>query len=172
MIDINKKYRTRDGREVRIYATDGVGKLPVHGAYFIDGDWYLDQWTINGGADYDGFDSDYDLIEIDEEEELLEKARKDYPKGTKFLSLLSRDELRTSDGNPYYYSAIVPTKADHIFIDGWLVHSNGQWAEKVKEHEVEVFIKRSIDGTFYLSNTGLADSVAKKKITFYEGEGL
>jgi hypothetical protein len=23
MIDINKKYRTRDGREVRIYATDG-----------------------------------------------------------------------------------------------------------------------------------------------------
>ena len=32
MIDMKKKYRTKDGREVRIYATDGVGHYPVHGA--------------------------------------------------------------------------------------------------------------------------------------------
>jgi hypothetical protein len=32
MIDINKKYRTRDGREVRIYATDGDGDPLTHGA--------------------------------------------------------------------------------------------------------------------------------------------
>ena len=32
MIDINKKYRTRVGREVRIYATDG-GHSPYTGLY-------------------------------------------------------------------------------------------------------------------------------------------
>ena len=32
MIDKNKQYRTRDGREVRIYATDGYGHYPVHDA--------------------------------------------------------------------------------------------------------------------------------------------
>ena len=29
-INKNKTYRTRDGREVRIYATDGELPLPVH----------------------------------------------------------------------------------------------------------------------------------------------
>lgn len=49
MIDINKKYKTRDGREVRIYATDGAnGK--VHGAIksSIDGAWYQHEWFENG----------------------------------------------------------------------------------------------------------------------------
>ena len=32
MIDKSKTYRTRDGREVRIYATDGERGLRVHGA--------------------------------------------------------------------------------------------------------------------------------------------
>lgn len=31
MIDINKKYRTRDGRDVVIYAINGAGNYPVHG---------------------------------------------------------------------------------------------------------------------------------------------
>ena len=29
MIDMSKKYRTRDGREVRIYAVDGAKDYPV-----------------------------------------------------------------------------------------------------------------------------------------------
>lgn len=37
MIDKNKKYRTRDGKEVRIYCTDGRGLYPIHGAILIKG---------------------------------------------------------------------------------------------------------------------------------------
>ena len=48
MIDINKKYRTRDGREVRIYATDCGAAEPVHGA-IKSGDWWeLSVWNANG----------------------------------------------------------------------------------------------------------------------------
>ena len=39
MIDINKKYRTRNGREVRIYATDGWSASPVHGAIKVELDF-------------------------------------------------------------------------------------------------------------------------------------
>jgi len=32
VIDINKKYKTRNGQKVRIYATDGAEDYPIHGA--------------------------------------------------------------------------------------------------------------------------------------------
>ena len=32
-IEMGKEYRTRCGYEARIYATDGSGDWPVHGAY-------------------------------------------------------------------------------------------------------------------------------------------
>ena len=62
MIDINKKYRTRDGREVRIYALDGGGNYPVHGAFKSDTGWVVRHWpqdgiqSIFGGSD--------DLVEV------------------------------------------------------------------------------------------------------------
>ena len=62
MIDINKKYRTRDGREVRIYATDGGDDFPVHGA-IKDRDeavWRNYSWHSNGFGVY----SDLNLIEV------------------------------------------------------------------------------------------------------------
>ena len=64
MIDINKKYRTRDGREVRIYALDGGGALPVQGACRDDetGVWCLSRWTENGRISPSDFPSD--LIEV------------------------------------------------------------------------------------------------------------
>jgi predicted DNA-binding protein with PD1-like motif len=43
-IDINKKYRTRDGHEVRIYATDGMGLYPVHGAISVSQE-HRDSWS-------------------------------------------------------------------------------------------------------------------------------
>jgi hypothetical protein len=30
-IELGKTYRTRDGREVKIYAVDGGGEFPIHG---------------------------------------------------------------------------------------------------------------------------------------------
>jgi hypothetical protein len=69
MIDINKKYRTRDGRKVRIYATDGGAGSPVMGAVFYttpNGQfwWESARWTEDGRYDYHGRQTNTDLIEV------------------------------------------------------------------------------------------------------------
>ena len=61
MIDINKKYRTRNGREVRIYATDGWSASPVHGAIKVEGEWRFSCWSARG---IHHTDRAYDLIEV------------------------------------------------------------------------------------------------------------
>lgn len=64
MIDINKKYRTRDGREVRIYAVDGGGGCPVQGTIFSkELGWLLATWSMDGCALND-IDHPADLIEV------------------------------------------------------------------------------------------------------------
>jgi hypothetical protein len=62
MIDPKKQYRTRDGREVRIYAVDGGGSLPVHGAIKNTYGWEPYQW-IKDGRSYLK-DGPEDLIEV------------------------------------------------------------------------------------------------------------
>ena len=64
MIDISKKYRTRDGREVRIYALDGGGSHPVHGAckHPEAGGWVLSRWNEQGRISSPDFLGD--LIEV------------------------------------------------------------------------------------------------------------
>jgi hypothetical protein len=50
-IDMSKKYRTRDGRKVRIYAVDAGGDYPVHGSVLragSDGDWFPERWDESG----------------------------------------------------------------------------------------------------------------------------
>jgi len=64
MIDINKKYRTRDGKEVRIYAVDGGrNKNIVHGA-MNDKGWLSVTWTAEGKYLKFDMDSENDLIEV------------------------------------------------------------------------------------------------------------
>ena len=46
MIDINKKYRTRDGHPVELVTTSGRGKWPVWG--YIGDDTNIMRWTIDG----------------------------------------------------------------------------------------------------------------------------
>jgi hypothetical protein len=48
MISKDKQYRTRDGREVRIYATDGGGEYPVHGSVKTNDGWRPRTWVSNG----------------------------------------------------------------------------------------------------------------------------
>ena len=64
MIDINKKYTTRDGREVTIYATGGLGNYNVHGAVKeINGEWKVNSWT-NTGANDISYECKDDLIKV------------------------------------------------------------------------------------------------------------
>jgi hypothetical protein len=48
-VEMGKEYTTRDGRAVRIYATDGAFIYPVHGAIRNDdGSWVARAWKIDG----------------------------------------------------------------------------------------------------------------------------
>ena len=63
MIDKNKQYRTRDGREVRIYATDGKGPASVvHGAVNAGDGWVPHSWYADGMYRYG--QNGTDLIEV------------------------------------------------------------------------------------------------------------
>jgi len=58
------KVQTRDGREVRIYATDADGDHAVHGAINNQGCWRLICWDINGRRFGVGVKSQVDLVPI------------------------------------------------------------------------------------------------------------
>jgi hypothetical protein len=62
MIDINKKYRTRGGNEVRIYATDGRGLHAIHGAFKDHDEWRTCTWQENGVNFI--LEGPFDLIEV------------------------------------------------------------------------------------------------------------
>jgi hypothetical protein len=65
MIDKNRTYRTRDGREVRIYATDGGGPCPIHGAISGLNFWSTANWSKNGSYTVVyGQEHDWDIIEV------------------------------------------------------------------------------------------------------------
>ena len=64
MIDKNKTYKTRDGREVRIYATDGEHGELVHGAVeHKKHGWQSRIWFANGNY-YNDVENNLDLIEV------------------------------------------------------------------------------------------------------------
>ena len=64
MIDKDKQYTTRDGREVRIYATDGCGEYPVHGALKSSNGWVSATWGSHGHVVKPCRESPDDLIEV------------------------------------------------------------------------------------------------------------
>ena len=67
MIELGKQYKTRDGCEVRIYAVDGGGQFPVHGAVNFSGTaWTPNEWSETGShlGDPEFRISDLDLIEV------------------------------------------------------------------------------------------------------------
>ena len=65
MISKDKKYVTRDGREVRIYATDGGRIKCVHGAYLSEENfWVSTAWTADGRYDAYSACDHFDLIEV------------------------------------------------------------------------------------------------------------
>jgi len=71
-ISLTKKYKTRDGKAVRIYAIDGASDHPVHGAVCLSVStsksinklWYSKTWTLKGSYIEDGVKNTCDLIEI------------------------------------------------------------------------------------------------------------
>lgn len=64
MIRMDGKYRTRDGREVRLYADDGSKTYPIHGAIKVTTGWIVKSFTSDGYYNSDDMPCDSDLIEI------------------------------------------------------------------------------------------------------------
>ena len=60
----DKQYKTRDGREVRIYATDGLGVFPIHGAVKNQEGWTSFKWCEDGMHLGSDIETGYDLIEV------------------------------------------------------------------------------------------------------------
>jgi hypothetical protein len=58
-----QEYRTRDGRRARVYASDGQGRFPIHGAYITHkGGWWAAEWTLGGKLNGEGDPDDLDLM--------------------------------------------------------------------------------------------------------------
>jgi hypothetical protein len=64
MISKDKTYRTRDGREVRIYATDGDNWSPIHGAIKEKSGWCFCVWHEDGSYIDSMLKQSNDLIEL------------------------------------------------------------------------------------------------------------
>lgn len=63
-ISMDKKYQTKEGRQVRIYAIDGAPPSRVHGAIKAnDGEWSLCSWYPDGTY-YRISPSTLDLVEV------------------------------------------------------------------------------------------------------------
>ena len=63
-IEMGKQYRTRDGREVRIYSVDGGGHYPVHAATKSGDGWSVSKWASDGRYNTSVAESPSDLIEV------------------------------------------------------------------------------------------------------------
>lgn len=63
-IELGKTYRTRDGREAIVYATNGAGDYPVHGAHMTVDGWHIAVWTADGFQFLSRNQHDLDLIEV------------------------------------------------------------------------------------------------------------
>lgn len=99
MIDLTTKYRTRDGREVRLLMTDGGGTFPVIGAVCNgDGSWSLASWTADGFCFDDKSECDNDLVPVPEAFDLGERWINVYRLGTSLhVSRIAADEAASTD---------------------------------------------------------------------------
>ena len=71
MIDIKKKYETKDGREVELAWDDLEGNQKIGGRSKSPEGWELESWTADGCYLDHGRESQYDLIEVKEKKPKL-----------------------------------------------------------------------------------------------------
>lgn len=70
-IEMGKKYKTRSGQDVRIYAVDSGGIYPAHGAIKCDDVWCAYKWDEKGRFLLCDNAHEFDLIKTKEDWEIL-----------------------------------------------------------------------------------------------------
>ncbi len=65
-VELGKQYKLRNGAEARVYAVDGGGDYPVHGAYVHEHGWSVMTWREDGRSwrSGNGRNEPYDLVEV------------------------------------------------------------------------------------------------------------
>jgi len=135
-VELNKKYKTRDGRDVVIYEIHltELQEYSVHGAIFTGGSWSIRSWSDEGEW-ISGSENQYDLIEVKEK---------------KMVPLSCTDELQTH--RPFWMrkgsmmSAFVPgvwsdaiggISLDTLFHEDWEYSEKftGPWIKFSKEED-------------------------------------
>jgi hypothetical protein len=64
MLQINpgEVWLTRGGARARIYAVDGWEAFPIHGAVFVEDEWFHEAWRDNGNYSNLSEKTSYDLV--------------------------------------------------------------------------------------------------------------
>lgn len=136
-IEVGKFYKTRGGYKFRVYATDGGGDYPIHGAYLIMDRWSFVMLTKEGAYNTTWETTDFDLIS-----EWVETPEVDWSLYPKWWDWIAMD----ADGEWYGYYNCIPTYEG----DSWWYNDNGgdgshippQYAPKYNGHAKDSLVKR------------------------------
>lgn len=104
-----KEYRTRSGRRGRVYATDGAGTAPIHGAILLGNGWLEITWENNGHFLPDG-EHGNDLMPPVREVWLWEDRDGDLRPGLRFSTISKAYEFAADvelDGRPVLFREII-----------------------------------------------------------------
>lgn len=91
-LDLTKPIKTRDGNEVRIYATDGKVPYSIHGAVLTNGAWKMASWIATGEELHNGIPSSKDLVNVPQKRTLSGWLNV-YPIGVAFHPIRDEAEL-------------------------------------------------------------------------------
>lgn len=107
-IDLSKKYKTREGKEVKLLAFSDDRSYPLLGQIKLDGVWTNETWTFDGQFSQDSGPSKYDLVEVIEKIELKFSGRN--------LQLTIREDLvvEVCDGSGQRVATLVPEVMDEL----------------------------------------------------------
>lgn len=108
MISLDKQYRTRDGKEAKIYSVNNGGDYPVHGAVKFGDQWYQECWTKDGYSDVVCAEDVGDLIEV--KKSYMKKVRLDLWKDGNITVGYIR--------SPIYKDIIASKKIEVTFTEG------------------------------------------------------
>lgn len=115
LLDFTKPLQTRDGCEVRIYATDGEGEFPIHGAVKLDQGWAVFNWGIEGKWNRPCGECDWDLVQAPEPKKKL----------VGWVNIYKADSLDV-------FGSIYPTKESALSASGSRLGINSEVIARVK----------------------------------------
>lgn len=104
MIDMSKKYRTRDGRAVRLLCVDGPGPSFTVAGYIGS---LLTAWTAEGKSSYPG--GQVDLIEVVPDVVMYEGIQRNCHGSISFESLTPLQKVLQNSEHPEWFIAIRKT---------------------------------------------------------------